>query len=393
MGLAVIVERVHLTRVDFPQGHAKPTAHNVLSKHSRTIVRLQTNDGLTGYGECSGDPDIWRLACRFAEGLIGRDPRAINARRFEFARMNFHQRNGRNGHIAFGGVESACWDLAARACGRPLCDLFGGAVRDEIDLVVGLSAVSAPPGTTRAEVEAMLDDLGNVERVVEDARERIGEAGFGTIKIKSAAYRPQWDIAVLTALRTAFGPDMRLRIDPNGAYTPAQAIQLFTRLDELGLEFFEDPTRDIEGMARLRSRVTTPLATNMCVIRFEDIPPAFRLGAVDIVLGDVYHWGGIAAMRELIDVTDALGLGFAVHSVLESEWDIGIAVNLHVSAASPSARLGMNATLPSPCGGIITEPYRVREGRVAVPTGPGLGIELDENKINSLREDEFRTRA
>lgn len=376
---------VRLSRVRYPLAGAKVTAHSVVSQHHRTIIRLDTDTGLTGLGECSGHPDTWRLAGLVARQMLGRDPRDFLPFRHEFARMNFHQRNGRNGWIAYGGVETACWDLIGRHAGRPVFDLLGGACRDRVPVVLGLGAVPLSEGASRADAEAIMDDLGNVDRVVAYARQRLGTTGIRTIKLKSAAYRPEWDLQVLTALREAFGPDMALRVDPNAGYTPAQAMTLFRRLDRLGLEFFEDPTADLEGMARLRRTVRTPLATNMCVIQFEQLPPAIRLGAIDIVLGDVYHWGGIAAVRDLIAVCGAFGLGFGIHSTLESEWDIGVAANLHIAASVPSMRTAMDGHFPSVAGGILDgEPLRVEGGAIRVPDGPGLGIRLDEAKIATL---------
>jgi len=386
----MIIVRARLSRVRYPLGGAKATAHDVVSEHHRTIIRLDTDTGQIGLGECSGHPDTWRLARLLAERVLGRDPAAMGPFRFAFARMNFHQRNGRNGWIAYGGIETALWDLLGRDAGRPLVDLLGGRCRDAVPVVKGLGAVPLPAGATREEVLAFTADLGNVERVVAAARESLGDTGIGTIKIKSAACRPEWDVRLLSALREAFGPQMRLRIDPNAGYTPAEAFNLFRRLDPLGLEYFEDPTADIEGMARLRRVVRTPLATNMCVIQFEHLPPAIRLGAVDIVLGDVYHWGGIAAVRDLIAVCDAFGLGFGIHSTLESEWDIGVAANLHIAAAAPSATMAIDGHFPSAAGGIVRgAPLAVRDGAIAVPEGPGLGITLDEAKLDQLSVDRF----
>ncbi len=377
-----------LDRVRFPLGGTKVTAHNAISEHFRTIIRLHTECGLEGLGECSGHDDTWRLAGILSRTCLGRNPHDTGPIRHDFASMNFHQRNGRNGWIAYGGIETALFDLQGKAAGLPLFDLLGGAFRIRIPVVKGLSAVPLPAGANRQDVEAFVADLSNVDRVVEDARQKIGQTGIGTIKLKSAAISPEWDVAALTALRECFGAEMKLRIDPNAGYTPAQAMRLFPRLDRLGLEWYEDPTADIEGMARLKRYVSTPLATNMCVIQFEHLPPAIRLDALDIVLGDVYHWGGIAAVRDLIAVCDAMDLGFGIHSTLESEWDIGVAVNLHIAAAFPAVRHAIDGTFPSPDGGILDrQVLEVKDGMVAVPEGPGLGVRLDETKIARLAVD------
>ncbi len=376
-----------LDRVRYPMVGTKVTAHNAVSEHFRTIVRLFTECGRVGLGECSGHPDSWRLAGLIAKESLGRDPHDAALFRFDFARANFHQRNGRNGWIAYGAIETAFFDLQGKHADRPLFDLLGGACRKHIRVVKGLSAVPLAAGATRNDVENFVADLGNVDRLVGDARRKLGETGIGSIKLKSAAISPDWDVAALSALREAFGPEMKLRLDPNAGYSPARAISLFTRLDPLNLEYFEDPTGDIEGMARLKRHLRTPLATNMCVIQFEHIPCAIQMNSVDIVLGDVYHWGGVTAVRDLAAVCEVMGLGFGIHSTLESEWDIGVACNLHLAAALPAVRHAIDGHFPSADGGIVKEQLKVKDGAITVPEGPGLGVTLDEAKIQSLSVD------
>lgn len=108
------------------------------------------------------------------------------------------------------------------------------------------------------------------------------------------------------------------------------------------------------------------------------------------MLGDVYHWGGIIAVRGLIAVCDAFGLGFGIHSTLESEWDIGVATNLHIAAAAPSSTMAIDGHFPSAAGGIVQgDPLAVKDGAICVPDGPGLGITLDEAKVDALTVDRF----
>lgn len=379
------IARAHLTRVRYPLGGAKVTAHDVVSEHHKTIVRLQSECGAEGIGECSGKPDIFPLACGVAKDQIGQDPRDVVGMRRRFSQGIFHQRNGRNGWIAYGAIELACWDLVARRHELPLHALLGGARRHKIAVALGLGAVPLADGASRADAEAFMDDPANVDRVIENAQARVAPHGYGTIKIKSAAYRPDWDLRVLSALRETFGRAMKIRVDPNAGYSPAQAMRLFPRLDPLGLEYFEDPTSDLEGMARLRRQVRTPIATNMCCIQFDQLAPAIRLGAVDIVLGDVFHWGGVAAARELTAVLRAFGLGFGVHSLLEGEWDVGIAANLQLAAALGDGEQAIAGTFPSPAGTILEgAPLAIEGGEVAIPDGPGLGVRLDEARIAAL---------
>jgi L-alanine-DL-glutamate epimerase-like enolase superfamily enzyme len=130
---------------------------------------------------------------------------------------------------------------------------------------------------------------------VEFALEQVRKSGFRSFKLKSAAYSPQWDWKLLNELREAL-PAARIRFDPNANYGVATATELCRRLDPLGLEFFEDPTGELEGIARLKAAVKTPVATNMWVVKDEQLVPAIRRKAVDVVLGDLFMWGGIDAL-------------------------------------------------------------------------------------------------
>ena len=244
----------------------------------RSLIRLQTDDGLEGLGETSGTPDIFRLAVRFASSLLGKNPLDWSRLHHEFARTSFHQMNGRNGWIALGGVDMACWDLAGKRFDLPLHDMLGGASRKRIDVACGITAVPLAKNATGDDAIEVMSDLGNVDMIVEEASRRVRRHGFQTIKVKSAAYRTEWDFRVMEALRDTFGRDMKLRIDPNAGYSPATVLPLLKRMDALNLEYYEDPTFGIDGMARLRREVRTSLATNMCVIQFEHLGPAISLG-------------------------------------------------------------------------------------------------------------------
>ena len=115
-------------------------------------------------------------------------------------------------------------------------------------------------------------------------------------------------MALLRDLRAALGPSVKLRWDPNANYPPAEAAALAQRLEELNLEHYEDPTRGIAGMAQVRAHVTTPLATNMCVITFDHLAHAIRQPCVDVLLADVVMWGGPQAIVDLAAVTPLLAL-------------------------------------------------------------------------------------
>ena len=122
---------------------------------------------------------------------------------------------------------------------------------------------------------------------------------------------------ILRALRAALGDDVKLRWDPNASYPPAQATVLCQQLEELNLEYYEDPIHGIPGMTQLRARMKTPLATNMCVVNFDHLVTALRQPCVDVVLADLVMWGGIQSMVELGDVTPLFDFDLTIHSAFE----------------------------------------------------------------------------
>lgn len=153
------------------------------------------------------------------------------------------------------------------------------------------------------------------------------------MKLKGGAYTPDHEIAVLRAIRKRFGPEFKLRIDPNGCWSPQTAIKIAEKLDEIGLEYLEDPCWGIEGMSRIRKDIHIPLATNMCVVNFESLPTGIRENAVDIILADPHKWGGIWATKKLAAVCDAFRIGMSMHA--GAELGVSTAVNIKLAASTP----------------------------------------------------------
>ncbi len=346
----------------------------------RTIIELQGSDGTVGYGETVGTEPVFAIVRDLCNRLRGRDPFAMGAFRSEWAPLTFSNMNGRNGFIAFGGVEAACHDLLARHLGVPLVDLLGGAQRTAIPCAGLMGALPVDRPIDQAEMEAFITDRGNVASVVEEAARLVAESGYPSLKIKSVGRDQGWDLAVMQALREAFGPAMGLRLDVNGAFTVVEAQRLGRALEPLDLEYFEDPVSGIEGLARLRRDLRTPIATNMAIINMDQLPVGIRMGAADVILGDIFHWGGIRNLCDLAAVARAFELTLGLHSF----WEMGIATafNLHLAAALP--------IIAHPIDGILWlypdditrgDRMKVRDGVLPLPQGPGIGVEPDPAKL------------
>ena len=335
----------------------------------RTILRLHTDEGLVGLGETYGGEGML-LALRQANAhVVGADPYDLN-------RLRLLIRDPR----VFGAVEVACLDLIARASGQPLCHLLGGRVRDRVDFSAYLFFKYAG--------EDRWGEVLTPEAMVELARWFVAEHGFWALKVKGGVLPPQREVETMRLLREAF-PDHHLRIDPNAVWSAETSVRFIRETRELGLEYVEDPTWGIAGMATVRQRVDVPLSTNMCVTAFEHIAPAIQSGGVDIILLDHHFWGGLKASQQLATICRTFGLGLSMHS--NSHLGVSLAVMVHLAASTPNLLHACDTHYPWLEEDILVGgKLQVVNGEVAVPEGPGLGVDLDEEKLHILAENYAR---
>ncbi|MFI7067612.1 enolase C-terminal domain-like protein [Kribbella sp. NPDC050124] len=177
-----------------------------------------------------------------------------------------------------------------------------------------------------------------------------------------------------------------MRFDPNAAWTPATAAAYTVEFEKIGLEYYEDPTPAQAGMAQLRSRTRLPLATNMIVVDFDELPGAISQGSVDVVLSDPWYWGGPSRTQLLADICHVFGLGMGMHSGIEL--GIGMAVMAHTGVTLPNLTLAVDAHYHHLVDDVITGPRLLPDGdgKVRPPEGVGWGVELDRGKVETYRE-------
>jgi glucarate dehydratase len=381
------IAAIRLTRVSVPLTMVHAGSMYVIQKAERTVVELTLENGVTGLGDTWGTPEVFAMAQAFAKTWIGRDALDRFAlRTATLGKSNYDNKYGRNGRATFAGLDLAAWDAVAHSLKVSLAELVGGRARESVDLVSTLPAAILPKAVSRDELTKHLDDLANTPKVVDFAKEQARKFGFRSFKLKSAAHSPEWDWKLLNELKEAM-PEARIRFDPNANYGPATATALCRRLDRLGLEFFEDPTGELEGLARLKAAVQTPVATNMWVVKDEQVAPAIRRRAVDVVLGDLFMWGGIDALRRMAKATHAFGLKPALHSVYET--GIATVANLHLASALPEVEYPNDASLHFMSADVLAEPQTVVDGKMALPRGDGLGVTLDRAKLEKLAIESF----
>lgn len=391
------ISRVAVTPVAF----ADPPLLNVVGVHQpwalRAIVEVHTDDGLLGLGETYADETHLARLTAVAEALPGHDPYDIHGLRRLVADVLGRETGGAG--ASFGGMldvgsavdtvhspfEVACHDLQGRAAGVPVSDLLGGAVRDRVPFSGYLFYKWA--GHPGQDADAWGEAL-SPEQLVAQARRMVDGWGFGSLKLKGGVLPPDEECAAIEALAEAF-PGMPLRLDPNGAWTPETSVAVADRLEGV-VEYLEDPTPGIEGMAQVAARTAVPLATNMCVIAFEHLPPAIAADAVQVVLSDHHLWGGLRRSAQLGGITDTWGLGLSMHS--NSHLGISLAAMVHLAAATPNLTYACDTHYPWKDQDIVASgALDFVDGSVAVPTGPGLGVELDRDRLGQLHEQYLRT--
>ncbi len=342
----------------------------------RTIVEVETDEGLIGLGEMGGGGESAEAAIRGLKPyLVGHNPFDVEAMRFKIANPTASLYNNRTQiHAA---LEFACLDLMGRKLGVPVCDILGGKVRDEVPFASYLFFRYANPDTGEGEVRT-------TDQLVAHARELKAKHGFSVHKLKGGVYAPDYELECFTALANAW-PQDPVRYDPNAALSVEEAIRFGHAIEPLNNDYLEDPTWGLNGMRRVRSMVRIPLATNTVVVNFEQLAANILDLAVDVILLDTTFWGGIRPCIKAAGVCETFQLGVAVHS--SGELGIQLATMLHLGAVVPNLSHAADAHYHHLVDDVIEGGLmKYENGAIKVPSGPGLGVELDREKVRRYSE-------
>lgn len=347
---------------------------------TRLVIEMRTDDGLLGLGETLGGTVTKALIeTEIAAMFLGEDPFDIEKMMSKATFVPLYY--GKCGYCAIAGLEVACWDLMGKAVEKPVCQLLGGRLRDEVSFAAYIYHRKA-----NREGKGEID---TVDQVVGYAREVVETYGFQTIKYKGGVKTPEEEIEALRALRGAF-PAAKLRYDPQAIYSAATSIRIGKQIEPLDLEYFEDPCWGNEAMARVRQRVDIPLATNMCVISLDDTAEGLRMGSIDVILGDIFEWGGISNIKKLQGACDVFQLNLNFHSA--AELGIGTAAYLHLAASVPALPHALDTHILETAADVVKHGVigLTDRGTMKVPEGPGLGVELDPERFAAAAEAHAR---
>jgi len=369
------ITKVTATAVNVPLVAPIRWSWGVRRETTRLIIQIETDEGITGIGETMGRVGAENVHYE-AKKIIGENP--FNIERiiaFFRPRPYFF---GYAGHGLIAGIEMACWDIMGKALGKPVYELLGGKFREKIN-ISGYVFTRARNEVTGEGGET------TPEQLLEFSKNLVKEYGFKNLKLKVGASHPDVDIATIGKFREAFGPEMGLRIDPNGTWSPQTALYICKQLAPYNLEYIEDPTWGIEAMARLRRDINIPLSTNMCVVDFDQIPVAFRMNAIDVVLGDVHKWGGLLATKKLAAVCDTLMWGMCIHS--GAELGVSEVAKLHIATCTPNLIYAIDTHYPHLADDILVGgKMKYDQGTMTAPSKPGLGVELDPERFARYAE-------
>ena len=344
------------------------------------IVEIETSDGIVGWGECYGPSAVAKayIETQFAPRIIGRDAFDVEVIWEDlYNRIKDYGARGMS-TSALSGIDIALWDIIGKSCGRPIHKLIGGAHRTEVTAyATGLYFID-------------MDRL--IEEAVEEANEFV-EHGFVAIKMKIGLGSPKLDIERVAAVRKAIGDDVRLMVDANHCFTVPQAIRLGRELEKLNVEWFEEPIspEDIDGYVEVSRALDMAVAGGENEFTRWGFRDLVVRKAMDIIQPDVCAAGGISECRKIAALASAHGVECIPHA-----WGsaIGLAATLHFLAALPDQPPSFRPMPPlleleqceNPFRDLLSvDPIVQQRGKVQIPTGAGLGIEINRSILDRYR--------
>lgn len=342
----------------------------------RTIVEVETDNGLIGLGEMGGGGESAEVVFRAMKGyLVGHDPVRLEEMRFLIANPTASLYNNRTQVLA--ALEFACLDILGKAWNVPVYDIFGGRLRDKVPFASYCFFRFPNPATGQGEVRT-------VDQVVQNARDLKDRYGFTTHKMKAGVFHPDHEVELYRALAETFPKD-KVRFDPNATWSTEQAIRFGQRIEDLNNDYLEDPVYGLHGMRRTREMIRVPLATNTVVVSFEQLAANILNTAVDVILLDTTFWGGIRQCVKAAGVCETFQIGVAVHS--SGELGIQLASMLHLGAVIPNLSFAADAHYHHLTDDIIEGGLmQYQGGAIQVPSKPGFGVTLDRDKLRKYNE-------
>ncbi len=350
---------------------------NSATKRGSCVVEIITDSGIEGWGECFGPPDLNAAVVRaFTEHLIGQDPLKTEGL-WQLLYEKFRDQ-GQKGLVitALSGIDIALWDIKGKHFNASVSQLMGGPLRTDVEAYA--------TGTYRIRQGDPFD------YIVKEA-EGYRREGFQGIKLK-IGFGVREDVALIRAVRNAIGSDCKLMLDANHGFDVIEAIQLGQMVADQDITWFEEPVipEDLNGYCQVRARQPIPVAGGECEFTRYGFRQILTQSAIDILQPDTCAAGGLSECKKIADMAAAFGVRYVPHV-----WGtaIGLAAALQLIAVLPA--MPLRHMLREPLlefdrsehpirQAIVKRPIEHQNGRVKIPTGPGLGIEINRDTLKAF---------
>jgi L-alanine-DL-glutamate epimerase-like enolase superfamily enzyme len=369
------ITRLESRIVEIPVRSPYVFSHGVLKVFSNVLVWIHTDEGVVGIGEASFVPGggVSEETPESTKPMIDRylGPEVIGEDPFDIERI--HQKIDASvprNLVAKCGIDLALWDLMGKALDKPVCKLLGG-VSDPKILCTYTLSIDTP------------------ERMAEQALFRKRQ-GYKTLVVKIGR-EPASDIERLRLVREAVGDDVNIRLDANEAYWPDQAIQTIRQMEKYRPEFVEEPVKrwDLDGMAKVARAVDTPISSDESNTSADTVMRIIQKRAADIINIKISKNGGLYRSKKIAALAEAAGIPCIVGGA--NTYEVGRQACRHFAVSTAQAQMGMGSEGCAPASQskvddvtrrVLTyEDVTKGKGYVEVLPGPGLGVELDEEKV------------
>lgn len=335
------------------------------------LIQVETDEGITGIGTTplSSLRTETMIHDEIKPLVIGQDP-------FDVEKIVVYYLNrspalwALEGSVfPIGAIEIACWDIIGKSLNVPLYKLLGGKYRDKVPITAFMGI--KPP-----------------DQLAQDVLKAV-EQGFTTIKLKVGRDLSE-DVEIVKVVRDAVGDKIEIRVDPNQAWSLPVAERQIKKIAEYDPQFIEQPIPrwDIDNLAYLRKKTGVPIAICEGLLTIYRAAEVIRRGTADFISSDPLRMGGISQAKKLCGMAEAAGIPVVMHIAHVS---IEAAAWLHLAVSTPIIRYANDIALTDGIGlvnadDIVVEPIRCERGYMQVPEKPGLGIEIDEDKLAKYAE-------
>jgi len=366
------ITKVEIIPVDIPRTKVLTLARygnlGQGGKFEFVLTRIHTDEGITGVGEVpplpplspESQPVIVDVQKKWlVPAILGMNPFETEAiwEKMDFIAPTYS--------MAKAAIDMALWDIKGKSLGMPVHRLLGGSKPEKIPNV-GLVGIDEP-------------------EVVAGVSEDFVKDGYKGIRLKIA---PGHDVDCVAAVRDAIGGGVDLRVDCNQGYRTAEAVKMIREIGPYGIEFVEQPTVwwDFNGLAEVAASVDTPIMAHESMYLLSDVKNLIDVGAVGVLGLKTYRpWGGLTGARRLLEMARVMNIPCMFHDDLELSVSLAAATQIISAYKNVITHKCELSGYPEWMGSdVTTESVRFEKGYVYVPLGPGLGVELDEDKVQKL---------